>query len=75
MYKIFGKPACVYCTKAKNLLDRKGIEYEYVDISTDADAYDFIVNENGFRTVPQIWGNETYIGGYEALVESPLTRT
>ena len=70
MYKIFGKTNGTYCIKSKNLLDRKGIEYEYVDISTDAEAYDFIVNQNGFRTVPQIWGNLTYIGGYEALVES-----
>ncbi len=69
MYKIFAKPACLFCLKTKNLLDRKGLEYEYVDISQDENAYDFIVNYSGFRTLPQIYCEGDYVGGFEELTK------
>ena len=28
MYKVFTKPSCVYCTKAKVLLDKLNIPFE-----------------------------------------------
>jgi len=58
---VYGKPNCPFCDKAKNILDSKGIEYNYVDISEDVDSFEFIRNQ-GFRTVPQIFVNGEYHG-------------
>lgn len=59
---VYGKPNCPFCDKAKNILDSKGIEYNYVDISEDVGAYNFIKIEKGFETVPQIFVNGEYHG-------------
>jgi hypothetical protein len=33
MYVLIGKEKCNQCNKLKNLLDEKGIQYHYVDVS------------------------------------------
>ena len=33
MMKLYGAPICVNCREVKQLLDEKGIPYEYVDIT------------------------------------------
>lgn len=69
MFKIYGKPSCVFCIKAKNLLDREGFDYEYIDITQDESAKAYITNALKAKTVPQILDDETYVGGYTELVE------
>lgn len=70
MYKVFGKPACAFCEAAKRELTTRGISYEYVDISTDNDAREFVVTEMGFRTVPLIMNGDTLVGGFKELKAS-----
>ena len=68
MFTIYGQPRCSYCASAKKLLDNRGIQYKYIDISKDKSALTML-RDKGLRTVPQIWSeNEVYIGGYEDLV-------
>lgn len=68
---IFGKEACPFCTKAKELSEElksknSGIEYVYIDIHkegiTKADLQKTIGHE--VSTVPQIFIDKEYIGGY-----------
>ena len=35
---VYTKPACVQCNATYRALDKKGISYQSVDISQDADA-------------------------------------
>lgn len=35
---VYTKPACVQCNATYRALDKKGVTYESVDISTDPDA-------------------------------------
>lgn len=66
MYYLITKPDCVWCDGAKKLLFEKGEEYR---------AYDYeehpmivkLMREAALKTVPQIWYNSEYIGGYAAL--------
>lgn len=77
-YTIFGKPDCAFCTRAKELLDQKGMEYRYADVKADSMALqsmqDMVMDATGSpaRTVPQIFADSdrylTYIGGYDQLV-------
>lgn len=59
---VYGKPNCPFCEKAKDTLNNKNIEYKYIDISEDEQAYKFIKVDNGFSTVPQIFVNGEYHG-------------
>lgn len=65
-YMIFGKPSCPYCDRAKQLLSKYNIEYTYVDLSLD-EARLKQFKEQGFRTVPIIYIDDKYIGGFNEL--------
>ena len=52
----------------ENLLKTKDLPYEKIYIDQDEDAKDYII-EQGFRTVPQIWLDDKWIGGYDDLVK------
>ena len=67
MYKVYGTRICLYCDKAENLLKTKDLPFEKIYIDEDDDAKSYIV-EPGFKTVPQIWLDDKWIGGYDDLV-------
>lgn len=60
---------CPFCRRAKQLLDRKGVDYTEYNIDDDEDARDGMVarGTNGQRTVPQIFINDHHIGGSDEL--------
>lgn len=66
--EIYTKFACPYCVRAKHLLDNKGVAYDEYDISGDAARRDEMIKRApNARTVPQIFINETAIGGSDDL--------
>ena len=67
MYKVYGTKICLYCDKAENLLKTKDLPFEKIYIDEDDNAKDYIVKQ-GFKTVPQIWLDDNWIGGYDDLV-------
>jgi glutaredoxin 1 len=71
MYKIYGRPNCGWCVKAKNLALVKGVSFEYIDIDENLAARRYILNVQGHRTVPQIYFEDgdlvQYVGGFEAF--------
>ena len=67
MYKVYGTRICLYCDKAENLLKTKDLPFEKIYIDEYDDAKSYIV-EQGFKTVPQIWLDDKWIGGYDDLV-------
>jgi glutaredoxin len=68
---IYGKPACQYCVQAKSFLERRHIPYEYVDIfDNPTDEQRNVVNgiiATGYRSMPMIFINGEFIGGYSEL--------
>lgn len=73
--KIYTKPTCPYCIRAKDLLDSKNIDYQEFNVAEDSNAGDFdlvkdyLYQNNLAITVPQIYIKGVYIGGYNALIE------
>ena len=66
---LYTKPTCSYCIAAKELLDSKGIHYTdiaYGELSADERA-ELSTKTNGYRTVPQIFIGDVFIGGYDQL--------
>jgi len=66
---IYGKEACAFCKRAKDLCEAKGIEHNYIDFvetgMTKADL-EAIVGKP-VNTVPQIFVDGVHIGGYVDL--------
>ena len=59
---------CGYCARAKALLERKGVEFEEIDISMVPGAREEMLRRaNGRRTVPQIFIGDTHVGGSDEL--------
>lgn len=66
--EIYSTPVCPYCTRAKSLLQSKGQDYEEIDISLSPQVRDEMMSRSGGRrTVPQIFINNTHIGGFDDL--------
>jgi glutaredoxin 3 len=58
---------CGYCTRAKALLDARGLDYDEIDLGDDP-AFRARLNElTGGWTVPQIVIAGSPIGGYAEL--------
>lgn len=72
MITVYSKNNCPFCTQAKNLLSRKGVQFEEINIDIDANAKRFIISE-GHRTVPQIYqdGKVLVEGGFQGLRDQP----
>ena len=66
---VWSKPACPFCTKAKNLLKNKGIEYEEKNIAEGYNIQDLLALVPNAKTMPQIWLDEEHIGGYREQQE------
>ena len=66
-YTIYGRSGCQPCLQAKTFLESKGEEFTYVDVLAlpKGELADFL--SKGFKTVPQIFWEDTHIGGLEEL--------
>ena len=66
--EVYTKFLCPYCTRAKALFDRKGTEYQEIDVTMDRAGFDTMVDRaRGGRTVPQIFIDGKHIGGSDDL--------
>lgn len=59
---------CPYCVMAKQLLKRKGADYEEIDVTGNpALRAEMSEKAGGLTSVPQIWIGETHVGGCDDL--------
>jgi len=66
---IYTKVFCPYCTHALNLLKSKAVDFNEIKIDGDMSMRELMIDRaNGSYTVPQIFINDTHIGGCDDLV-------
>lgn len=65
--RIYTTTTCGYCYAAKELLRKKGLRFEEIDVSDDDEKRAWLRAATGRRTVPQIFIDERPIGGYTDL--------
>ena len=66
---VWSNVGCHFCEMAKTLLKQKGIEYEERNIAKDWKTEQLLEAVPNARTVPQIFVDDKYIGGYDELVK------
>jgi len=66
--EIYTKDLCIWCDRAKGLLNAHSIDFNEIDLSEDDKRAKFYENiGNNVKTVPQIFIDGQRIGGYQDL--------
>jgi glutaredoxin 3 len=64
---VYTTEPCGYCRTAKALLDRRGVPYEEINLSKDAEGRMELVARTGMMTFPQVILDDESIGGFQEL--------
>lgn len=65
---MYSTQVCPYCRMAEKLLATKGVtEIEKVLIDADPAKREEMMTRTGRRTVPQIYIDQTHVGGFDDL--------
>ena len=65
---IYGKSNCPWCTKAIEELQLQGVDFDYIDLDVIKKTAAEVTGRKEVKTVPQIYIEGRYIGGYEDLM-------
>jgi glutaredoxin-like protein NrdH len=60
---VYSKPACVQCTATYKALNKAGIDYKTVDITTNPDARDYVISL-GYQQAPVVVAGEHHWSGF-----------
>jgi glutaredoxin 3 len=67
--ELYTTPFCPYCTRARTLLERKGVAFTDIDITEEPSRRaEMIRRADGRTSVPQIFIAGEHIGGSDELV-------
>ncbi len=65
---MYSTAVCPYCVAAERLLRSKGVaEIDKIRVDLDPAQRAVMMEKTGRRTVPQIYINETHVGGFDDL--------
>ena len=67
--KIYSKTTCPACLMAKDILDKKGAQYEEIILDNKPEEIQELIAKTGMKTVPQIFINGELKGGWSHLKE------
>lgn len=71
--EIYTKSWCGFSVRAKDDLERKGVNFEEIDVTTDSIREQEMVNRSGRHTVPQIFIDGYHVGGSDDLREAEVS--
>ncbi|MGB8326822.1 MAG: glutaredoxin 3 [Steroidobacteraceae bacterium] len=64
---MYSTKSCPYCAWARELLARKRLPFEDIDVGADPARRAEMHGRSGRYTVPQVFIGSTHVGGYEEL--------
>lgn len=62
---VYTTEPCAYCSRVKQLLDKRGVAYQEVNLARDADGRDELVMRTGMMRFPQVLIDDTLVGGFD----------
>lgn len=65
--KVYSIDHCAYCDAAKSLLRQMNLDFEEININDNDELRIKLVQETGHRTMPQIFIDQEFIGGFLEL--------
>ena len=71
--KVYSTPTCPWCKKAKQFLEDKGVNFEDLDVSTDHEAQQKMLEKSGQMGVPVLdIGGEIIVGFDKERIKNAL---
>ena len=70
---VYSTEPCSFCVRAKELLSRRELEFDEVNLAKDPAGRAQLVEETGMISFPQIIVGEVLVGGFQQLVEADRT--
>ena len=67
---IYTTEPCGYCRTAKALLDKRGIDYQEINLARDPEGRAELVRLTGMMTFPQVIIDGESVGGYQELAQA-----
>ena len=64
---IYSSDWCPFCTRAKHLLESKGVAFEEIKVDGKPQVRAQMAAKAGRTSVPQIWVGERHVGGCDDL--------
>lgn len=64
---LYSNAWCPFCRRAKMLLDHKGAQYTEIDVEREAGTRQEMIERSGRTAVPQIFVEDTHVGGCDDL--------
>jgi len=64
---VYSKAGCIFCIKTKELLEEKQLHYKQIELSNNRDLHLKLATQTGQTTVPYIFINNEFIGGFQDL--------
>jgi glutaredoxin 3 len=58
---------CPYCERARDLMTKKGLKFNEINVDEDAKSREEMIARSGRRSVPQIFIDDKHIGGCDEL--------
>ena len=65
---VYTTEPCGYCRVAKALLNKRGVQFEEINLAKDPEGRAELVRMTGMMTFPQVVIDGESIGGYQELV-------
>lgn len=67
---VYTTEPCSFCNRAKELLKKRGLEFQEISLTKDPDGRTELVNKTGMMSFPQILIGEEVLGGYREVLEA-----
>jgi glutaredoxin 3 len=64
---VYSSDWCPYCTRAKQLLQKKGVAFEEIKVDGKPQLRAEMSQKAGRTSVPQIWIGASHVGGCDDL--------
>ena len=61
---VYGKEHCVQCNATTRWLESRGVEYEYIDIEKDPEAYEYVTGL-GYLQAPVVKSDDATWSGFD----------
>jgi glutaredoxin 3 len=67
---IYTTDPCSFCSRVKDLLDARGLDFVEVNLSKDPAGRTQLVQRTGMMSFPQVVVGEEVLGGFRELIEA-----
>ena len=67
---VYTTEACSFCQRTKELLKKRGLEFEEVSLAKDPGGRTALVQKTGMMSFPQVLIGDDVLGGYRETLEA-----